>query len=667
MKKFLTTFLVVVLLISTAIVDFTVPNKTQSNNDNYTFLSVSPNSQEAKPTLASLKLNEQSFASVTLSSASKEEKPYLKITKPKSKSYSTKSSKVTFKGSTNITSGVTVNGKKIKLSQNSNGSFTISQKLKYGTNKFVLKAGSLTKTYKINRKYTIIKSFSPETEQKYSSGSKFTVSVTAKKNSKVTATFNQKKITLKHKKNLDDGLAVFSGSFTLPEGNSKNLNLGRVKFKAAYKKYTDTAYSKDIICKKKKSVTPKGGNYIDVGSGLITEVVAFHAETFSGKGKNDKSKPYYTYLPKGTVDYGSDDYVTVTSDGQKLKLVTLRCGKKVYKYRYDKPPKKKVTVTKQYAGTLPDHNELSVADFYETETHSHLILDTLWKAPFELKFKNQKYNSDYTISKVTYKYVDITFFYATKFDGKISIPKDHPLFKKAKIIKNKSDYTIRFYLKKKGGFYGWDAYYNSKNQLCFEFLKPVKIKKAKNKYGADLTGARILIDVGHGGIDSGATNLGGRKNSEAVRNLVLAKKLAKELKSIGATVYLTRSDNSTQSADQKSRMLKKLKPDYCIAIHHDSSISSSANGFGAFYYYPFSRNAAKYVLNHTADTGIYKRNNFKWHYYFMSRVSVCPVVLTENGYMSNRHDYNNIKSSKANNKKATAMVKGIVEYFKSIQ
>jgi N-acetylmuramoyl-L-alanine amidase len=88
---------------------------------------------------------------------------------------------------------------------------------------------------------------------------------------------------------------------------------------------------------------------------------------------------------------------------------------------------------------------------------------------------------------------------------------------------------------------------------------------------------------------------------------------------------------------------------------------------GVYYYYPFSKNAAKYVLEHSFDTGLYKDKTFKWHYYFMSRVSVCPVVLTENGYYSNDYDYRIIKDNKANAKKAKALAYGVVEYFASIQ
>ena len=601
------------------------------------------------------------------------EKPYLKITQPKNQKYSTKSSSVTFKGSTNIATGVTINDVPIKLPRSIDGKFTVTEKLSYGNNKFVFKAGEITKTYNIYRQYTVIESVSHKNGKSYSSGATFTVTVTARAKATVNATFNGKKITLKTTATEGNDFVEFKGKFTLPTGNTKNLNLGKIKYTATYNEFTDTFYSGNIICKKDSSVvasdssvTPKDDKYINVGSGLITEIVA-PAETFDGKGTKDTSKPYYNYLPKGTVDYGSNKVTTINRDGDTYQLITLRCGKKVYKYRYDKPPKTKVAVSKQYAGTLPDHNEINVASFNQTASHTVLTLDTLWKAPFDFKLKSQNYNSDYTVSNITYTYVDIRFCYATKFDGNITIPKNNPLFSKAKLIKNKYDYTLRLYLKKKGAFYGWNASYNSKNQLVFEFLNPAKITLADNAYGADLTGVKILIDVGHGGIDTGTARSNTVKYCEAARNLYLAKKICTELKSIGATVYMTRTENVTSSADDKTNMLRKIKPDYCIAIHHDSNTSSSLNGVGVYYYYPFSKNAAKYVLDASYDTGIYKNKTFKWHYYYTSRVSVCPVVLTENGYYSNKYDYDNIINNNTTDKKAVAITKGIVKYFKSIQ
>ena len=51
----------------------------------------------------------------------------------------------------------------------------------------------------------------------------------------------------------------------------------------------------------------------------------------------------------------------------------------------------------------------------------------------------------------------------------------------------------------------------------------------------------------------------------------------------------------------------------------------------------------------------------------MARSSVCPVVLTENGYISNPTDFESIKDDGKNTLKAKAIARGIADYFNSIQ
>ena len=178
-----------------------------------------------------------------------------------------------------------------------------------------------------------------------------------------------------------------------------------------------------------------------------------------------------------------------------------------------------------------------------------------------------------------------------------------------------------------------------------------------------MTGVKVLVDVGHGGIDPGAVSFS-NTYTEAYVNLVLANQIKAELESIGATVYLTRSDNSTSSADTKIKMLQQLKPDFCIAVHHNSHYRSDVSGFEVCYSQPF---AAKYIRDCTYETDFYSKYELDWHYYFMARCTNCPVVLTENGYMSNKYDYNNIINTEQSLRKAKAIAKGIVQYFASIQ
>ena len=450
----------------------------------------------------------------------------------------------------------------------------------------------------------------------------------------------------------------------------------------------------------KLPVIPSGGNYINVGSGYIAEVIQVNVETFDGDTYDDFSHPTNNYLPKGTVDYCAKELAY----GSGMKYVVLRSGHRVY---YDKKVypfgdgySKMIEEVKQYSGTLPDHNEIGVASMEIVGHHTVLTLDTLWKAPFYFETNQSGYSNpnagkdrDYSIVSNNISYVDITFCYATVLEGTLSIPSDHPLFKSAEVIKNESDYTLRLHLRKKGGFYGWHAYYNDQDQLCFQFLNPTKVTTAVNKYGADLTGAYIMIDVGHGGVDGGAaamccptcdvimmaSELKSGKcptcktkaetyYSEAELNLNLANALKAELESIGATVVLNRTDNDTPiNVNERQEQLLAISPDVCIAIHQNSNDSKSIRGFYSYYYTPWSQLLAKNIYNYTKESGVYNRQFLQWKAnYFMNRQTVCPTMLTENGFMSNATDLADMADPEKVEIKASAIAQGIVDYFLKI-
>ena len=419
-------------------------------------------------------------------------------------------------------------------------------------------------------------------------------------------------------------------------------------------------------------VTPSGGNYVDVGYGNIAEIIQLNAETFSGQTLDDYSCPTNNYLPKGTMDY----YKIVTSQDGKISYVLLRSGQRIYLTRKIYPPVQHVDVTKQYQGTLPDHNEIRVDSLETVDNHSILTLDCLWNAPFYLEIGPQKYAApnagskrDFNISSLTVTYVDITFCYATAFTGDITIPANHPLFKSAEVIQNESDYTLRLRLRKTGGFYGWDAYYNEAGQLCFRFLNPAKAKASDNFYGADLTGVKIMLDVGHGGLDGGAVkkDATGKEWTESTLNMMLSKLLKTELESMGAAVTLIRTSDVNLDTDARVETLVNAAPDLCVAIHQNVyEPDSKVSGFDSMFFTPFSQLAAKKIYDQTVKTEIYAKNHLRWNVYFTCRQSVCPVVLTENGYMTNPADMAGMINEGTLAAKAQAIAQGVADYFLSI-
>ncbi len=417
---------------------------------------------------------------------------------------------------------------------------------------------------------------------------------------------------------------------------------------------------------------PSGGNYINVGSGYVVEVIQPNVETFTGKTTDDYSLPTNNYLPLGTVDYCSRDFVY----GSNMKYVLLRSGHRVYAEKKIYPPVKIVPEVKQYEGTLPDHNEIGIVSMETQGKHSVLTLNCLWKAPFYFDTNQKGYanpsggkDRDFAVAGMNATYVDITFCYATQVTGNLSIPAGHPLFKSAELIKNESDYTLRLYLRKTGGFYGWHAYYNSQGQLCFQFLNPAKATAGDNAYGANLSGVTVMIDVGHGGLDGGAVGKDAQNQEweEAYLNLKLAQAVRKELESTGATVIFNREEDTSININARLKDLMDKSPDVCIAIHQNSYSSAKVGGFDAMYYTPWSQLLAKNIHSQTKESGIYTKTWLKWSVnYFMMRQTVCPVVLTENGYLSNLDDLAAMLDDTKVQAKAQAIAKGVADYFLTI-
>lgn len=114
----------------------------------------------------------------------------------------------------------------------------------------------------------------------------------------------------------------------------------------------------------------------------------------------------------------------------------------------------------------------------------------------------------------------------------------------------------------------------------------------------------IVIDPGHGGKDSGAISLN-KKYNESDINLDIAKKLKKELESIGLRVKLTRDDDETLKSygnNGRAVIANKVKAKLLLSIHLNSSDYKIVKG-GVEIYVPnnfelsFARLLASNIVN----------------------------------------------------------------------
>jgi N-acetylmuramoyl-L-alanine amidase len=98
---------------------------------------------------------------------------------------------------------------------------------------------------------------------------------------------------------------------------------------------------------------------------------------------------------------------------------------------------------------------------------------------------------------------------------------------------------------------------------------------------------RVVIDAGHGGHDTGAIGRKGTQEKEVT--LAIARKLARELRTRGLEVLLTRDEDRYLKLEERARLANEMKGDLFISIHCNSAPTSKLRGIET------------YTLNTSAD------------------------------------------------------------------
>lgn len=101
--------------------------------------------------------------------------------------------------------------------------------------------------------------------------------------------------------------------------------------------------------------------------------------------------------------------------------------------------------------------------------------------------------------------------------------------------------------------------------------------------GEHVSGAHVVIDPGHGGEETGA--IGPSGVVEAELNLDVAKRAAQALEEAGATVVLTRDDETRVTLRTRAAIARALDPLVFISIHHNGGPTSPAERPGVQVYH----------------------------------------------------------------------------------
>lgn len=642
----------------------------------------------------------------------------------------TNESKITFTGSSSPLSPLKLNGKDVK--RETNGDFSFETELKVGKNEFSFEHKDKTYKYTVTYEIKILDSITPTQSMEVPGGSSITVTATALKGADVTASLGGTKVKLKQQSNfvqdengtkLDEtsDFAVYSGKISIPKSTSKVQSLGRIKVYASFNGLSATASGASVSVSaviptpepepaqpgstehpstEKPSDTtspsnpdspsdpskpsdttesPSTGGSVDFDPSKMLTPYAYAG--VSGRSKMceiislcetmpanvvDDCVPFSSPLPAGTFDYISSEY---TYGGSRY--YRLASGKNVL-------VSKTKLISKGY--NLPQ-NKVSVVASSSNSDATTIKFGLTWKVPFNVAVKNQSYlpssqasgGSLYAVTAFNGKYLDLTFSHSGNVEGKVSVSGSKIVSAaswkpdtKAKTL------TLRLTLRNPGKFYGYSIGYTSDGCLTL---------KVKAKPSASLKGSVVMIDAGHGGNDSGAIcayNPGSSKKYEKQINLLLAKKIKAKLEARGATVIMTRSNDTYVSLDNRAAMGRKKNPDMFIAVHCDSSESASPMGTSAYYYQAYSFPLASAVHKRIVST--YKNSIYSsassatlkkidrgtnMYPFRVTRIEECPAVLIEYGFVSNISECKLLWSDSVQEKLAQATVDGIADYIAS--
>lgn len=253
--------------------------------------------------------------------------------------------------------------------------------------------------------------------------------------------------------------------------------------------------------------------------------------------------------------------------------------------------------------------------------------------------------------------------YNTSFGEFGSIDKESELFYIVNPIDN-GDGTITVVVLAKHTLWGWDIQTDEETGTMTVVLKKQPV--LSGNLDKPLSGITVAVCSGHGGPDPGALSPAGDYGvNEAEINLANTMSIAESLERLGAKIVLLVSDGSKLDTYGRTDPAREAFADVYICCHANSvAENADANlwcGTEVYYHYDesakFSQKLADYISSAT------RRDNegSKQDYYSVTRLTLCPAVMLEVGFISNPAEVESLIDKTDIQKTALAVTKAVME------
>ncbi len=173
----------------------------------------------------------------------------------------------------------------------------------------------------------------------------------------------------------------------------------------------------------------------------------------------------------------------------------------------------------------------------------------------------------------------------------------------------------------------------------------------------------VLIDLGHGGKDQGATSLDG-----SINEVVIINAIGDQLKKLKAdfNVIYTRENNQFPSLRERVNLANETKADLLLSLHvNQNKKNENLSGIEVYYSdlniaHQESKNisetfAEKLEFRDGSSPGIVKKAGF-----IVLKNSICPSVLLNLGFITNKEDLDYLMEEK-NQRKLAKQIFEIIE------
>ena len=192
----------------------------------------------------------------------------------------------------------------------------------------------------------------------------------------------------------------------------------------------------------------------------------------------------------------------------------------------------------------------------------------------------------------------------------------------------------------------------------------------------------VVLDPGHGAMDTGAKSRGGVEEKRAV--LDIARRVRSHLSAAGVVVYMTRENDRFIELEERAKMARRWGADLFVSIHLNSAASRDARGTETFIMAAEGlsstvggntaghakgnvHNAANAALGFQLQRALVKQSgNFdrglKRARFIVLRQAPCPAALVECAFLSNPDEEKSLMQEAYRDRLARGIARGIINY-----